>query len=147
MIIIESGSIRLTLTSCFLWQNQGAVVTVNAGRTWSSWYNQPTSQLYHVSTDNSFPYMVYGGQQESGAIGIASRGDGGQITFREFTGAGSDEYAYVAPDPKDPNIVYGGRVMRFNRKTGQSQNITPETLRSGKYRFLPHHAFALPSFR
>ncbi|MBT5507008.1 MAG: glycoside hydrolase, partial [Flammeovirgaceae bacterium] len=82
--------------------DQGAIVTVNAGRTWSSWYNQPTAQLYHVATDKDFPYMVYGGQQESGAIGIASRGDGGQISFREFMGIGADEYAYVAPDPKDP---------------------------------------------
>ncbi len=116
--------------------DQGAVVTVNAGRTWSSWYNQPTTQLYHVTTDNQFPYWVYGGQQESGAIGIASRGDGGQITFREFIGVGADEYAYVAPDPKDPDIIYGGRVTRFNKRTGQSQNVAPEALRSGKYRFL-----------
>lgn len=114
--------------------DQGAVVTVNAGRTWSSWYNQPTSQLYHVKTDNGFPYWVYGGQQESGAIGVASRGDGGQISFREFMGAGADEYAYMAPDPKDPNIIYGGRVMRFNKKTGQSTNVAPEALRSGNYR-------------
>ena len=116
--------------------DQGATITVNAGRTWSSWYNQPTAQLYHVTTDNDFPYMVYGGQQESGAIGIASRGDGGQISFREFMGIGADEYAYVAPDPKDANIIYGGRVTRFNKLTGQSQIITPETLRSGAYRFV-----------
>lgn len=116
--------------------DQGAVVTVNGGRTWSSWYNQPTSQLYHVSTDNQFPYWVYGGQQESGAIGMASRGNGGQTTFREFLGVGSDEYAYVAADPKDADIIYGGRVMKFNKKTGQSQNVAPEALRSGKYRFV-----------
>lgn len=116
--------------------DQGAVVTVNAGRTWSSWYNQPTSQLYHVSTDEQFPYWVYGGQQESGAIGIASRGNGGQISFREFMGVGADEYAYIAPDPKDPDIIYGGRVTRFDKKTGQSQNVAPEALRSGKYRFV-----------
>ncbi len=116
--------------------DQGAVVTVNGGRTWSSWYNQPTSQLYHVSTDNQFPYWVYGGQQESGAIGIASRGNGGQISFREFMGVGADEYAYVAADPKDPNIIYGGRVTRFDKRTGQSQNIAPESVRSGDYRFV-----------
>lgn len=116
--------------------DQGAVVTVNGGKTWSSWYNQPTSQLYHVSTDNQSPYWVYGGQQESGAIGTASRGDGGQISFRDWIGVGADEYAYVAPDPKDPNIIYGGRVTRFNKKTGQSQNVSPEALRSGKYRML-----------
>lgn len=116
--------------------DQGAVVTVNGGRTWSSWYNQPTSQLYHVSTDNQFPYWVYGGQQESGAIGIASRGNGGQISFREFMGVGADEYAYIAPDPKNPNIIYGGRVTRFDKTTGQSQNVAPEALRSGDYRFV-----------
>jgi photosystem II stability/assembly factor-like uncharacterized protein len=116
--------------------DQGATITVNGGRTWSSWYNQPTAQLYHVSTDNQFPYWVYGGQQESGAIAIASRGPGGQISFRDWMGVGADEYAYVAPDPRDPNIVYGGRIVRFNKKTGQSQNVAPEALRSGKYRIL-----------
>ncbi len=116
--------------------DQGAVVTVNGGKTWSSWYNQPTAQLYHVSTDNQFPYWVYGGQQESGAIAVASRSNGGQISFREFMGVGSDEYAYVAPDPKDSNIVYGGRVVRFDKTTGQSQVVAPEVLRSGKVRFL-----------
>ena len=116
--------------------DQGAVVTVNGGRTWSSWYNQPTAQLYHVSTDNQFPYWVYGGQQESGAIGTASRGAGGQISFRDWMGMGADEYAYVAPDPLDPDIVYGGRVVRFDKRTGQAQNVAPEALRSGDYRIL-----------
>jgi photosystem II stability/assembly factor-like uncharacterized protein len=116
--------------------DQGAVISVNGGKTWSSWYNQPTSQLYHVSTDNQFPYWVYGGQQESGAIGIASRSNGGQISFRDFIGVGADEYAYVAPDPKDANIIYGGRVLRFNKKTGQTQYVGPEVLRSRKFRYL-----------
>ncbi|MFT5215701.1 MAG: photosystem II stability/assembly factor-like uncharacterized protein [Glaciecola sp.] len=116
--------------------DQGAVVTVNGGKTWSSWYNQPTTQLYHVSTDNQFPYWIYGGQQESGAIGIASRSNGGQISFREFIGVGADEYAYVAPDPNDSNIIYGGRVIRFNKKTGQSQYVGPEVLRSREFRYL-----------
>ena len=116
--------------------DQGAVVTVNGGRTWSSWYNQPTAQLYHVTADNQFPYWVYGGQQESGAIGIASRGNGGQISFRDWIGVGADEYAYIAPDPLDSNIIYGGRVMRFDKRTGQAQNVAPEALRSGKYRIL-----------
>ncbi len=116
--------------------DQGATITVNGGKTWSSWYNQPTSQIYHVTTDNQFPYWVYGGQQESGAIGTASRGDGGQISFREFIGVGSDEYAYIAPDPLNPDIIYGGRLMKYNKKTGQSQNVAPEAVRSGKYRIL-----------
>ncbi len=114
--------------------DQGATITVNGGRTWRSWYNQPTSQLYHVTTDDQFPYNVYGGQQESGAIKISSRGNGGQVTFRDWVGVGADEYAYVAPDPRDPNVVYGGRVVRHNVRTGQTQNVAPEALRSGKYR-------------
>ncbi|MEZ4896016.1 MAG: glycoside hydrolase [Saprospiraceae bacterium] len=116
--------------------DQGATITVNGGRTWSSWYNQPTAQLYHVSTDNQFPYWVYGGQQESGAIGIASRSNGGQISFREFMGVGADEYAYVAADPLNPDIIYGGRVVKFDKRTGQSRWVGPEALRSGKYRVL-----------
>ncbi|HJS73789.1 MAG TPA: glycoside hydrolase, partial [Vicinamibacteria bacterium] len=116
--------------------DQGATVTVNGGQTWSSWYNQPTAQLYHVSTDNQFPYWIYGGQQESGAIGTSSRGSGGQISFRDWMGVGADEYAYVAPDPRNPDIVYGGRVVRFDKRTGQTQNVAPEALRSGKYRML-----------
>jgi photosystem II stability/assembly factor-like uncharacterized protein len=116
--------------------DQGAVVTVNGGKSWSSWLNQPTSQLYHISTDNQFPYWVYGGQQESGAIGTASRGNGGQISMRDWMGVGADEYAYVAADPKNPDIIYGGRVTKFNKKTGQTQNVSPEALRSGQYRML-----------
>lgn len=116
--------------------DQGATITVNGGRTWSSWYNQPTAQLYHVTTDRQFPYRVYGGQQESGAIGIASRGPGGQVSFRDWGGVGADEYAYVAPDPLHPDIIYGGRVTRFNLKTGQTQSVTPEAVRSGQYRIL-----------
>jgi len=116
--------------------DQGAVVTVNGGESWGSWYNQPTAQLYHVTTDSRFPYWVYGGQQESGAIGIASRGNGGQISFRDWVGVGADEYAYIAPDPLHPDIVYGGRVMRFDFRTGQAQNVAPEALRSGRYRIL-----------
>ncbi len=116
--------------------DQGATITVNGGRTWSSWYNQPTAQLYHVTTDRQFPYWVYGGQQESGAIAVASRGPGGQISFRDWIGVGADEYAYIAPDPRNPDIVYGGRVVRFDRRTGQSQNVAPEALRSGSYRML-----------
>jgi len=116
--------------------DQGAIITVNGGETFSSWYNQPTAQFYHVSTDNSFPYNVYGGQQESGSVGIASRGNDGQITFREWHPVGVEEYGYVAPDPLDPNIIYGGKITRFDKRTGQVQNISPEAISSGKYRFV-----------
>ena len=116
--------------------DQGATITVNGGRTWSSWYNQPTAQLYHVTTDDQFPYWVYGGQQESGAIGTASRGNGGQISFRDWIGVGADEYAYIAPDPLNPDLIYGGRVVRFDRRTGQTQNVAPEPQRSADTRIL-----------
>lgn len=116
--------------------DQGAIITVNGGQTFSSWYNQPTAQFYHVSTDNAFPYNVYGGQQESGSVGIVSRGNDGQITFREWHPVGAEEYGYVAADPLDPNIIYGGKISKFDKRTGQTQNISPEATRGGKYRFL-----------
>jgi photosystem II stability/assembly factor-like uncharacterized protein len=116
--------------------DQGAIITVNGGQTFSSWYNQPTAQFYHVSTDNAFPYNVYGGQQESGSVGIASRGNDGIITFRDWHPVGVEEYGYVAADPLDPNIIYGGKVTKYDKRTGQTQNIAPEAVRSGKYRFI-----------
>jgi photosystem II stability/assembly factor-like uncharacterized protein len=116
--------------------DQGAIITVNGGETFSSWYNQPTAQFYHVSTDNAFPYNVYGGQQESGSVGIASRGNDGDITFREWHPVGAEEYGYVAADPLDPNIIYGGKISKYDKRTGQVQDISPESVRSGKYRFL-----------
>jgi hypothetical protein len=116
--------------------DQGGIVTVNGGETFSSWYNQPTAQFYHVSTDNAFPYNVYGGQQESGSVGIASRGNDGQIGLREWHPVGVEEYGYVAPDPLDPNIIYGGKITKYDKRTGQVQNIAPEAIRSGKYRFV-----------
>lgn len=116
--------------------DQGAIVTVNGGATWSSWYNQPTAQLYHVNADNAFPYNVYGGQQESGSVGIASRGNDGQITFREWHPVGAQEYGNVVADPLDPNIIYGGKITRYDKRTGQTQNIAPESVNSGKYRFV-----------
>jgi photosystem II stability/assembly factor-like uncharacterized protein len=116
--------------------DQGATITANGGKTWSSWYNQPTAQFYHVITDNRIPYWVYGGQQESGSVGTTSRGDYGAITFREWNPVGAEEYGYVAPDPLDPNIIYGGKISRFDQRSREVQNISPEAVRSGKYRFL-----------
>ncbi len=107
--------------------DQGGTITVNGGKTWSSWYNQPTAQLYHVAADNAFPYRVYSGQQESGSVGISSRGDYGQITASDWQTVAVDEYGYVAPDPLDPDIIYGGRsVVRFDRRTGQSTEVGPD---------------------
>ena len=114
--------------------DQGAVITVNGGETWSSWYNQPTAQFYHVSTDNAFPYRVCGGQQESGSACVQSRSDDGRITFREWHPVGVEEYGYVAPDPLDPDIVYGGKVSRYDRRTGEVIQVGP---RAGAGRRLP----------
>jgi photosystem II stability/assembly factor-like uncharacterized protein len=108
-----------------LTSDQGAIVSVNGGQTWGSWYNQPTAAFYHVSADNAFPYRVCGGQQDSGSACIASRGDRGQITMREWLPVGVEEYGYVAPDPQDPDIVYGGKVSRFDRRTGQVSQVPP----------------------
>ena len=117
--------------------DQGAIVTVNRGASWSSWYNQPTGQFYHVITDNNFPYRVCGGQQESGSACTLSRGNDGAITFRDWHPVGVIEYGYVAPDPLNPDLVYGGgrtEVSKYHWSTGQVQNVTPIPLRSGKYR-------------
>ncbi len=107
--------------------DQGAVVSLNGGRTWSSWFNQPTGQFYHVVTDNRFPYWLYGAQQDSGAAGVPSRAssiDGINMThFREITSGGESDN--VAPDPKDPDILYGGRVEKYNLRTEQTQSIDP----------------------
>lgn len=116
--------------------DQGAIITVNGGDTWSSWYNQPTAQLYHVSADNAFPYNVYSGQQESGSVGIATRGNDGEITFRDWHPVGAQEYGYVAPDPLNSNIVYGGKLSKYNKLTGQVQDITPPDTRNTGYRFV-----------
>jgi photosystem II stability/assembly factor-like uncharacterized protein len=115
--------------------DQGATISVNGGKSWSSWYNQPTAQFYHVICDNQFPYWVYGGQQESGSVGTASRSDFGEITFRDWTTIGVEEYGYVAPDPLHPNLIYGGKATVFDRNTGQTRDVSPVVLRTGQYRF------------
>ena len=116
--------------------DQGAIITVNGGKTWSSWYNQPTAQMYHVSTDNAFPYRVCSGQQESGSACVLSRSDNGRITSMDWHPVAVEEYGYVAPDPLDPDIVYGGKVTRYDRRTGQVQNVAPRLVRSPDYRAL-----------
>jgi len=109
--------------------DQGTVVSVDGGKTWSSWYNQPTGQFYHLATDNRFPYWIYSGQQDSGTVGIASRSDYGTLTFRDWHPVGGDERDYDIPDPQDPSIVYGsglgGRISKWDGHTGQVINISP----------------------
>jgi photosystem II stability/assembly factor-like uncharacterized protein len=117
--------------------DQGAIITVNGGASWSSWYNQPTAQIYHVAVSDTFPYRVCGGQQESGSVCISSRGNDGAVTYREWHPVGVIEYGYVAPDPLDTDIIYGGgrnQVSKFHWSTGQVQDVTPIPLRSPRYR-------------
>src|SRR3989449_512538 len=100
--------------------DQGAVITVNGGASWSSWYNQPTAQMFHVTADNAFPYRLCGGQQESGSACVPSRGSGGARTLRDWPPAAFEEYGYAAPDPVDPDIVFRGKLSRWDRRTGRS---------------------------
>jgi len=109
--------------------DQGTIITVNGGRTWSTWYNQPTAQFYHVAVDNQFPYWVYGAQQDSGTAAVVSRSDYGQITFRDWHPIGAGESGYILPDPVNPQFVVGGStggdLYRFDTKTGQVEDISP----------------------
>ena len=109
--------------------DQGATISLNGGETWSTWYNQPTAQLYHVITDDAVPYRVYGAQQDSGTAVVPSRTDWGPISERDFRSVGGAESGYIAPDPRHPDIVYVnntyGSITRFDRRLAQSQNITP----------------------
>ncbi|HZR21957.1 MAG TPA: hypothetical protein VFA59_00125 [Vicinamibacterales bacterium] len=116
--------------------DQGAIISVNGGQTWSSWYNQPTSQMYHVNADNAFPYRVCGGQQESGSACVSSRGNDGMITFREWHPVGVEEYGYAVPDPLNDNLIFGGKVTRYDRRIAQVQNIAPTPVRPADFRTL-----------
>src|SRR5213594_309532 len=115
--------------------DQGTVISVNGGATWSTWYNQPTAQFYHLTTDNRFPYWVYGSQQESGSVATMSRSDYGEITFRDWRLPGIFEYGYIAVDPLDPNILYGDWLTRTRQDIGEYAKITPEPIRRGEYRY------------
>jgi photosystem II stability/assembly factor-like uncharacterized protein len=116
-----------------LGSDQGVAVSVDGATTWSSWFNQPTAQFYHVTTDNRFPYRVYGAQQDSGTAAVSSRSDYGQITFRDWQPVGGEESGYIVADRANPDIVYGGGpygvVRRFNWTTGQSFDVSPSAIR------------------
>jgi photosystem II stability/assembly factor-like uncharacterized protein len=121
----------------FVVADQGAVVSANRGASWSNWYNQPTAAMYHVTTDNAFPYRVCGGQQDSGSGCVASRSMDGEITFHDWHPVNIQEYGIAAPDPKDPDMVFGSartNVSLYNRKTGQTTNVGPSAdQRAGGY--------------
>ncbi|HEX5166606.1 MAG TPA: glycosyl hydrolase, partial [Thermomicrobiales bacterium] len=130
----------------------GANVTFNGGRSWSSIYNQPTAQFYHVTTDDRTPYTIFGSQQDNTALGGPSSSARGAITLNEWFQPGGGESGYIAIKPTDDNIIYGGaigsgagngRLLRFDRRTKQSSIVTvwPEVTGMGrgaealKYRF------------
>jgi len=112
--------------------DQGAIVSVDAGQTWSSWYNQPTAQLYHVAADSRFPYWLTAAQQDSGAVGTPARTSHAVISMHEWTGlCAGGESGYTAPDPLHPEILFGGAVEKCNVNTGETKNITPEVPEPG----------------
>ena len=107
--------------------DQGATISLDAGLTWSSWYNQPTGQFYHVITDNQFPYVSYAPQQDSGTAAVPNRSDYGEISYRDWFSIGGFEFCYIAPDPLNPNIVYSGgwygSTLRWDKTTGQIVHV------------------------
>ncbi len=114
--------------------DQGASVTVDDGRTWSLWYNQTISQVYHVATDNQYPYWIMAAQQDTGAVMIRSRGAFGQVNFTDWSPLPSSEFGIVTPDPKNPHIIYGvgygpggggSGLIKIDMTTGQWQNVAP----------------------
>ncbi|HXI32495.1 MAG TPA: hypothetical protein VNH63_00295, partial [Gemmatimonadales bacterium] len=114
--------------------DQGAVVSANRGASWSNWYTQPTAALYHVTADNAFPYRVCSGQQDSGSGCVASRSDDGEITFHDWHPANIQEYGMAAPDPRDPDLVFGSartNVSLYNRRTGQTTAVGPDVTARG----------------
>jgi photosystem II stability/assembly factor-like uncharacterized protein len=115
--------------------DQGAIVTRNSGETWSSWYNQPTGQFYHVVADNRFPYRVYGAQQDSNAIATASRSRYRSLNFHDWRPIeAGDENGYIAPDPLNRGVIYGGAVTRQDLKDDEIQLMPPTLAQTGSFR-------------
>jgi len=128
---IDPDEPRRMILSC----DQGAIVTRNGGETWSSWFNQPTGQFYHVVTDNQFPYWVYGAQQDSNAIATPSRSRYRSLNFHDWRPIDAgDENGYIAPDPLNPGVVFGGFVARQDFSDEQVQQMPPTFGQPGKYR-------------
>jgi photosystem II stability/assembly factor-like uncharacterized protein len=114
--------------------DQGASVTLDNGKTWSLWYTEPISQVYHVATDNQYPYHIIAAQQDTGAVMISSRGNWGQVNFTDWSPVPSSEFGVDTPDPKNPNIIYGvgygpggggSGMVKIDMSTGQWQNVAP----------------------
>lgn len=114
--------------------DQGASVTVDNGKTWSLWYTQAISQVYHVATDSEYPYHIMAAQQDTGAVMIRSRGDWGQVNFTDWSPVPSSEFGVITPDPKNPNIIYGvgygpggggNGLVKIDMSSGQWENVAP----------------------
>ena len=117
-----------------LGSDQGASVTLDDGRTWSLWYTEVISQIYHVATDSQYPYWIMGAQQDTGAVMISSRGNWGQVNFTDWSPVPSSEFGIVRPDPKNPHIIYGvgygpggggSGMIKIDMSTGQWENVAP----------------------
>jgi photosystem II stability/assembly factor-like uncharacterized protein len=121
--------------------DQGAIVTEDGAKTWSSWYNQPTAEMYHVAADNRFPYWATGSQQDSGPVGAPTRSSLAEISMHDWSPVcAGGESDYTAPDPLHPEILFGGRVTRCNVVTGESKNVSPERMLTVPAR----HTWTLP---
>jgi photosystem II stability/assembly factor-like uncharacterized protein len=114
--------------------DQGASVTLDDGKTWSLWYTEAISQVYHIATDNQYPYRIMAAQQDTGAVMISSRGNWGQINFTDWSPLPSSEFGVITPDPKNPNIIYGvgygpggggSGLIKIDMSTGQWENVAP----------------------
>jgi photosystem II stability/assembly factor-like uncharacterized protein len=115
--------------------DQGTIISEDGATTWSSWYNQPTAQLYHVAADYRFPYWATGAQQDSGAVGVPERSGHSEISTHDWSGiCAGDEAGYTAPDPLHPEILFGDNVTRCNVITGELRNVSPELSRKGPFR-------------
>jgi photosystem II stability/assembly factor-like uncharacterized protein len=126
--------------------DQGATISVDGGATWSSWYNQPTAQMYHVNADDRFPYWVCGGQQESGSACVVSRGNWGEVTERDWHPVGAQEYGYVVPDPLHAGITFGGKLEKHDERSDQTQEVSPIALTSKQYRTVRTESIAFDHF-
>jgi photosystem II stability/assembly factor-like uncharacterized protein len=124
----------------------GVTISVDGGKTWTEQNNQPTAQFYHVAVDNHWPYRVYGAQQDNSTVAIASQSDDGVIARQDWYEVGGGESGYIAPDPRDPEIVYAGSdaaiITRYDHRTNQLTDASPYPLDTSgnganalKYRF------------
>ncbi|MGD2122574.1 MAG: glycoside hydrolase [Gemmatimonadota bacterium] len=113
----------------FTVSDQGAVISANGGESWSNWYTQPTAAMFHVTADNHFPYRLCAGQQDAGSACVQSRSMDGMITFHDWHPVNIQEYGIAAPDPRDPDMVFGSMrsdVTLYNRRTRQTTRVGPD---------------------